>query len=299
MILFVRVDGQLDAQAPEDLDLGRFGTVKANLFGAYRYRTWNGSLGETDIDAAYGIYGEQRGEWEQGENRHRYLLRAALGDYYAERYSSGRMLKTGRGSVFGSLTSVFPLLKGESADLTAAAAYRYSPMPIVPGLTLNTNVNSSVALYGDGQHQKTLSVSGGPTLTLGTFSRPFLDFTQLTVIGGGTLRSGASPFDFDRVVDFGTLGFGLTQQIVGPLLLSTGVNINVDPGSAYYGDVINSNIELRWQRRSYDVGVYFNPYEGIGGVRIRLNDFDFNGTGVPFVPYNPLNRNEEEDGLPL
>jgi hypothetical protein len=281
------------------LDLGRFGTVQANLFGAYRYRTWNGSLGETDIDATYGLYGEQRGEWEQGENRHRYLLRAALGDYYAERYGSGRMLRTGRGSVFGSLTSVFPLLKGETADLSPAAAYRYSPMPIVPGLTLNTNVNSSVALYGDGHHQKTLSVSGGPTLTLGTFSRPFLDFTQLTVIGGGTLRSGASPFDFDRVVDFGTLGFGLTQQIVGPLLLSTGVNINVDPGSAYYGDVINSNIELRWQRRSYDVGIYFNPYEGIGGVRIRLNDFDFNGTGVPFVPYNPINRNEKKDGLPL
>ena len=281
------------------LDLGRLGTVKANLFGAYRYRTWNGSLGETDIDAAYGLYGEQRGEWEQGENRHRYLLRAALGDYYAERYGSGRMLRTGRGSVFGSLTSVFPLLKGETAALTPAAAYRYSPVPVVPGLTLNTNLNSSVALYGDGHHQKTLSFSGGPTLTLGTFSRPFLDFTQLTVIGGGTLRYGASPFDFDRVVDFGTLGFGLTQQIVGPLLLSTGINMNVDPGSPYYGDVINSNIELRWQRRSYDVGVYFNPYEGIGGVRIRLNDFDFNGTGVPFVPYNPINPEDKRDALPL
>ena len=116
---------------------------------------------------------------------------------------------------------------------------------------------------------------------------------------GGTLRYGASPFDFDRVVDFGTLGFGLTQQIVGPLLLSTGINMNVDPGSPYYGDVINSNIELRWQRRSYDVGVYFNPYEGIGGVRIRLNDFDFNGTGVPFVPYNPINPEDKRDALPL
>ena len=209
------------------------------------------------------------------------------------------MLRTGRGSVFGSLTSVFPLLKGETAALTPAAAYRYSPVPVVPGLTLNTNLNSSVALYGDGHHQKTLSFSGGPTLTLGTFSRPFLDFTQLTVIGGGTLRYGASPFDFDRVVDFGTLGFGLTQQIVGPLLLSTGINMNVDPGSPYYGDVINSNIELRWQRRSYDVGVYFNPYEGIGGVRIRLNDFDFNGTGVPFVPYNPINPEDKRDALPL
>ena len=146
-----------------------------------------------------------------------------------------------------------------------------------------------MALYGAGDHQESISFSGGPTLTLGTFSKPFLDFTQISVIGGGTLRNGASPFEFDRIVDFGTLGVGLTQQIVGPLLLSTGVNVNVDSASEYYGDVINSSIELRWQRRSYDVGVYFNPYEGIGGFRFRLHDFDFNGTGVPFVPYTPTN----------
>ena len=32
-----------------------------------------------------------------------------------------------------------------------------------------------------------------------------------------------------------------------------------------------------------------DPYEGIGGVRFRLNDFAFTGTGVPFVPYTPTN----------
>ena len=68
-----------------------------------------------------------------------------------------------------------------------------------------------------------------------------------------------------------------------------GVSYNVDPGSEYYGKTVNSNVELRWQRRSYDVGIYFNPYEGIGGVRFRLNDFGFKGTGVPFVPYTPTN----------
>ena len=282
-----------------DLDLGGLGTVKAELFGTYRYRSWNGSLGETDIDAAYGLYGEQRGEWTQGESSHRYLVRGAFGDYYAEPYKGKRMLRAGRGSLFGSLTSRFPLISGETAELTPQAAYRYSPQPIVPGVTLNTNINSTLALYGTGDHQKTLSFSGGPTFTLGTFSKPFLDFTQLTVIGGGTLRHGASPFEFDRAVDFGTLGLGLTQQIVGPLVFSTGLSLNVDPGSQYYGDVINSNIEFRWQRRSYDIGVYFNPYEGIGGIRFRLNDFDFDGTGVPFVPYNSINVDDGDDNLPL
>lgn len=278
-----------------DVDLGSLGTWKTNLFGAYRYRTWNGSLGETDIEAAYGLYGQTKGEWNNGDIKHRYLLRSAIGDYYADRYNSERMLRSGRGSLFGSITSTFPILKGDTSELTPLAAYRYSPVAIVPGLSLNTNINTNLAAYASGHHQESLSFSGGPTVTLGTFSKPFLDFTQISVIAGGSLLNGGSPFDFDRVVDLGTLGVGLSQQIAGPLVLSTGVKFNVDPGSEFYGDVINSNIELRWQRRSYDVGVYFNPYEGIGGIRFRLNDFDFKGTGVPFVPYTPTNWMDTAD----
>ena len=272
-----------------DIDMGSLGVLSTNLFGAYRYRTWNGSLGETDINAAYGVYAQTKGSWSTGDVDHDYLIRGAIGDYDADRFNSNRRLRSERGSLFASVTSKIPLLKGKTAELIPTAAYRYSPVPIVPGLSLNTNVNTSIAVYGDGRHQETLSLSGGPTITLGTFSKPFLDFTQISIVGSGSLNNGDSPFAFDRNVDLATLGVGLTQQIVGPVVLSTGVSYNVDPGSKYYGSTVNSNIELRWQRRSYDVGVYFNPYKGIGGVRFRLNDFDFKGTGVPFVPYTPTN----------
>jgi hypothetical protein len=30
--------------------------------------------------------------------------------------------------------------------------------------------------------------------------------------------------------------------------------------------------------------VYYSPYDRIGGIRIRLNDFNFSGSGTPFVP---------------
>ena len=272
-----------------DIDMGGLGVLSTNLFGAYRYRTWNGSLGETDINAAYGVYAQTKGSWSTGEVDHDYLIRGAIGDYDADRFNSNRRLRSERGSLFASVTSKIPLLKGKTAELIPTAAYRYSPVPVVPGLSLNTNVNTSIAVYGDGRHQETLSLSGGPTITLGTFSKPFLDFTQISIVGSGSLKNGDSPFAFDRNVDLTTLGVGLTQQIVGPVVLSAGVSYNVDPGSKFYGSTVNSNIELRWQRRSYDVGVYFNPYKGIGGVRFRLNDFDFKGTGVPFVPYTPTN----------
>ena len=117
--------------------------------------------------------------------------------------------------------------------MTPQKAYRYSPVAIVPGLTFDTNVNTLLAAYGDGTHQNTISFSGGPTLTLGTFSQPFLDYTRVSMSGGVTLKQGSSPFNFDQAVDLSTLGIGITQQIVGPLLLDAGFAINVDAGSEF------------------------------------------------------------------
>merc|ERR1711995_122754 len=103
-------------------ELGALGEVTTNLFGTYRYRTWNGSLGETDIQAAYGVYGEKKGEFEQGKTQHRYLFRGAMGDYYAERFDSNRKLRSGRGSLFASVTSTIPIWRGSTAELTPLAA---------------------------------------------------------------------------------------------------------------------------------------------------------------------------------
>jgi hypothetical protein len=101
---------------------------------------------------------------------------------------------------------------------------------------------------------------------------------------GGTLRDGASPFGFDRAVDLGTLSFRAAQQLYGPLVLEAGATVNIDTNSRFYGDVSYSYLELKLQQRSYELGVYYSPYDGIGGIRIRLNDFSFRGSGTPFVP---------------
>ncbi|MCH2565623.1 MAG: DUF3769 domain-containing protein [Prochlorococcus sp. ALOHA_A2.0_51] len=266
------------------------GSLQANLFAAYRYEAWNGSLGETDIYSAYGAFLEKKDAWSWGKLSNNYLLRAGVGNYQAEEFKSENLSDLWRANFYGSLNSSYPLWIGKHAALTPEAAYRYSPIAIVPGLRFNTNLKTTFDAYGDGERKATIGLTGGPALTLGTFSKPFLDFTRLSISGGGTLIQGSSPFKFDQNIDLATLGIGLTQQIAGPLILNTGVAYNVDPDSPYYGDIINSNIELRWQRRSYDFGFYFNPYKGIGGFRFRLNDFNFTGTGVPFVPYTPINQ---------
>ena len=281
------------------IQLPLLGTVETRLFGAYRYRSWNGSLGETDVYSAYGAFAEQKGNWALGKLSNDYIWRVGLGNYQAESFTSNNLIDTLRANFYGSFNSSYPLWRGKPAALTPEAAYRYSPVAIVPGLTLRSNVNTTIAAFGDGKSQSTISLTGGPTLTLGNFSKPFLDYTELSISGGGTLKQGSSPFEFDQPVDLATLGIGLTQQIAGPLLINAGLGVNVDPASEFYGNVINSNIELRWQRRSYDLGFYFNPYEGIGGFRFRLNDFNFTGTGLPFIPYTPRNLPNELDRRPF
>ncbi len=274
----------------KNIDLPWLGDVKARLFSAYRYKAYNGSLGETDVYSAFGSFLEKRGGFSTGKLSNNYIWRIGAGNYQAEEFQSENLADLWRANFYGSLNSSYSIWRGEPAALTPQAAYRYSPVAIVPGLAFRTNINTLLAAYGDGEYQSTISLSGGPSLTLGTFSKPFLDYTQLSITSGGTLKKGSSPFDFDQAVDLGTLGIGVTQQIAGPLVINAGLGLNIDPASEFYGDVIDSNIELRWQRRAYDFGFYFNPYEGIGGFRFRLNDFNFTGTGVPFIPYTPANE---------
>ena len=264
------------------------GATTARGFAAYRYRVWNGSLGEQDVYSALGVSLEQvRTLPKLGNISNSMFWRAGVGNFQGTTYTSVNLAELWRASVYGSINSSLPLWTGKALNPDNEATTRFSATPVVPGLALNTNLNMNLAYYGDGTNQQAFSISGGPTLTLGHLQKNFFDYTQFTIAGGGTLRQGQSPFSFDRIVDLGTLGLGLTQQLVGPLLFSGGVGLNVDPNSEFYGDVVDSYVELRWQRRAYEVALYYSPYQGIGGFRVKLNDFNFTGTGLPFVPYTP------------
>jgi hypothetical protein len=275
-------------QINSPLKLPLVGESRFRLFGAYRFRTWNGSLGEEDVYTAYGASLEKEASLPNwGRLSGNYFWRIGLGNYQANAFQSDDLAELWRANAIGSVNFSLALWTGKPAPLPMAQTLATTAVPVVPGLRLNGNLFGTAAYFGDGTNQNTLTLSGGPTLTLGHFVKPFLDYTELTIIGSATLRQGASPFSFDRAVDLGTLGIGFTQQIVGPLVFNGGIGLNVDPGSEFYGDVTNSYLELRWQRRAYEIGVFYSPYNGLGGVRVKLNDFNFRGPGVPFVPYTP------------
>jgi hypothetical protein len=271
------------------LKLPWLGESNWRFFGAYRYRIWNGTLGEQEVYSAYGTSLDASGvlpNW--GRLSGNYYWRVGVGNYRTNTVGSDSLTDLWRAGAVASFNFSLPLWRGATAPATASQGLLYSPELITPGLTLHANVLGTMTYYSDGTNQNTISLSAGPTLTLGNFVRPFLDYTSLTITGSVTLRRGLSPFGFDQAVDLGALGIGLSQQIVGPLVFSGGVGFNVDPRSPNFGDVTGSYLELRWQRRAYEVGVFYSPYQGIGGIRLKLNDFSFQGPGRPFVPYNPV-----------
>jgi hypothetical protein len=281
------------------LRLPLLGESTLRTFGAYRFRVWNGSLGEQDVYSAYGVSLEGTGNLRPwGSLTGSYFWRTGVGNYQGNSFDSTNLARLWRANLIASINGSLPLWTGKALAATPDQAYLNSAVPVVPGLTLNANLTTQLAYFGDGSNQNTITLTGGPTWTLGHFQKPWLDFTQFTITGGGTLRQGVSPLSFDRAVDLATLNLALTQQIVGPLLLSGGIGLNVDGNSGFYGEVTNSYVELRWQRRAYDIGIYYSPYEQLGGFRVRLNDFNFQGTGTPFVPYNP-NPNPSPTRLPF
>jgi hypothetical protein len=216
---------------------------------------------------------------------------AQSGNYQATLFETNTLDTLWRSYANLAVSSTLQLWQGLGLDSSEdpRRGLRYSPTLVIPGLGLNMGANGYVASYSDGANQNTLTLWGGPSFTIGQFDKPLFDYTRFSASIAGTFLGGASPFGFDRAVDLRTLSFQAAQQIYGPLVLEAGATFNIDNNSEFYGDVSYSYVELKLQRRSYEVGVYYSPYDGIGGIRVKLNDFNFAGTGTPFVP-RPRNR---------
>jgi len=281
------------------------GNYTSRIYGAYRYRSFNGSLGYQDVYSAIGASIEKSGPLKPwGKLTSNYFWRASFGNYQGNSFNTSNdtsvssvIDNTTRASFYGAFNNSIPIWVGKSKSINDPQTTVNTPAPIVTGLKLDAVTSTSLDYYGDGSNQNLINFSGGPTLTLGSFTKNFFDYTQLSIIAGGTLQQGQSPFSFDRNVDLATLGVGWTQQLFGPLMFNLGLGYNIDPSSPYFGDTINAYGELRWQRRGYEFAVYYSPYEQVGGLRIKLNDFNFDGTGVPFVPTKPFNPTRNRQSL--
>ena len=86
------------------------------------------------------------------------------------------------------------------------------------------------------------------------------------------LKSGDSIFKFDQNSDMFTLDLALDQQLYGPILLKSKATLNLDENSKSYGDFINSSLSINWKKRSYELGIFYQPHNQSGGIRAIIGE---------------------------
>ena len=252
-----------------------------NIFTTYRSRAWNGTIGETEIKAAYGGFIEKNKSFKLGKVNNNLNLRFGTAEYEAEKYTDNEMIRLWRTSIFASLDSEYDIWKINQQKLMKKKKNYLSPIFIKPELVLRTNIHSAYFKYDEGWDQSFIKLSIGPEIRLGKLERNFLDYTKLSVMPGIKIKAGNSPFKFDNAIDLKTLNISYLQQIYGPLMVDIISNLNIDNNSENYGEYYDTKLGILWHKRAYEFGIYYQPNNDAGGIYFRLNGFEFGNSVNP------------------
>ena len=245
-----------------------------NFYGVYRDRVWNGSLGEAEIYIGYGSKLEKQNTWEVNGINNTEVLSLGVANFKGESLNNKELVRSFKGNIYYSLDQRFPIFGDNASNKSVDTSFKYIYEPIKKGLSINTNLQLFSSLYEKGHHQEYIGFGAGPEYIIGDFKKKYLDYTRLRLLPFYKIKSGDSMFKFDQINDQFTLNIVFDQQLFGPLVLKTTSTLNLDSDSKDYGDFISSKISLDWKRRSYQVGIFYQPHNESGGINFRLIGFE-------------------------
>tara|TARA_Y100001978_G_scaffold151128_1_gene136253 strand:+ start:72 stop:2078 length:2007 start_codon:yes stop_codon:yes gene_type:complete len=245
----------------------------SRIFGAYRERIWNGSIGESEIYNAYGWQLDQKKSWENGSLQNNQLIIFALGNYKAEELNSSDFAESYKGSVTYQLKQRIPIYQKKIDSEYIDKSFEYIPEPIKQGVFINSKISANYNSYKDGNSQKYFGVGLGPEFVKGNFKKDFFDYTRLSIMPFYKFNSGKSIFKFDQVSEDFIINLNFDQHLIGPWLIETQGTLNLDQDSDDYGEFIYSRIAMNFKKRSYSFGIFYQPYDQAGGINFTLNGF--------------------------
>ena len=245
-----------------------------SFYGVFRDRIWNGSLGEAEIYTGYGSKLEKQNTWEANDITKTETLSLGLGNFKGEALNIKNLVTGIKGNLFYSLDQKIPLNGNKASNKFIDSSFRYISKPIKKGLSLNINLDLFYSFYGNGNNQEYIGFGAGPEYIVGNFKRKFLDYSRISIFPFYKIRSGDSMFKFDQIYDQFTLDLEFDQQLFGPLILKSNASLNLDSDSKNYGDFINSKISLNWKKRSYELGIFYQPHNEAGGISFTLFGFE-------------------------
>jgi len=196
-----------------------------------------------------------------------------LANITAEAFNTNKLLTNLKGNLFYSLEQKFPISVQYPENKYIDISYRYTPEPITRGLSLNTKLEASYSFYENGDHQEYLGLGIGPELILGNLKDKTFDYTRISIFPFYKFDGGESVFKFDHNYENFTLDISFDQQLYGPIILKSFGILNLTNDSNDYGEFIDSKISLNWKKRSYEVGIFYQPHNQAGGISFKLFGF--------------------------
>lgn len=248
-------------------------TWKNSFYLVYRDRIWNGSLGEAEIYLGYGSKLEKRNTWETNGIIKTEVLSFGMANLEGEALHGKNLVSSLKGNVFYSFDQKFPISVDNPENNIIDSSYKYISEPINKGLSLNTRIAGSSSIYEIGKHQEYVGFGAGPEFIMGNFKNKLFDYTRISFFPFYKIKSGDSLFKFDQISDKYTIDISFDQQLYGPFIIKSSAIFNLDSESSEYGDVINSKISLNWERRSYELGIFYQPHNQAGGIGFSLFGF--------------------------
>ena len=244
-----------------------------SLYSVYRDRVWNGSLGEAEIYTGFGSKLKKENTWFVNGIEKTESLSLGLGEFTAEALNSKNLITKFKGNFFYKFDQKFPISIQEPKNKSIDASYRYNPEKITKGLNLKTRLEASYSFYENGDHQEYLALGLGPELILGDFKKKTFDYTRVSLFPFYKIKNGDSVFKFDQNYDNFTLNIAFDQQLFGPVIIKSKGTLNLTSGSSDYGEFITSFISLNWRKRSYEIGIFYQPHNQAGGINFSLFGF--------------------------
>ena len=278
----VSMKGELSRELYSYQDKDKEEKTKISLFGTYRDKVWNGSLGEKDILTAYGLKIKNKKNWEANKVKKSSKLAVGFGEFRSEKKSTDKnIISRKRLNLLWQREHNYQIWSVKD-DSPINKEFNYTPESINKGIDFLISSKVDLYSYSDGNFQNLITFKAGPKITLGNFKNKYFDFSEINILGKTTIANGESPFDFDQSVDNHSIEIGLKQQLIGPLILNYSTEYNLDINSKNFHEFSNNKYELSWNRRAYNIGLFYNEDRKLGGINFEIHGFTFNGYGEKF-----------------
>ena len=255
--------------------------LELNYFASYREEIDTGYHGIHEIYNGYGVNlknsfnkKNKNSNWSSNQN-------LSLGKFKAENHQGGLATHT-RTSFGGNIRNEYTIWKPKYKEIYIDDSYKFIPSILTNELNLVSDINLAINNYSDFGSQNLVKFSIGPELTVGNYRKDFFDFTSIGTFLEITSKSGSSPFKFDDINDDLKLNLNFDQQIIKSLSLGISSYLNIDKDSDKYNKFINTKYSLNWNRRAYNLQLYYEQDTKNAGLNFTIFGLPFNGLGKEF-----------------